>query len=168
MRIAENSDEFVDAVERAHAACAVEVISGEEEAGSPTSRVTAELGVGDGTLVLFDTGGGSSQFTFGHGGRSTSGSASTSGRRGSRSGSGSTGAVRPRRRRGARRDRRRAHRLDGRPAPAALVGIGGAVTNLAAVKQELAEYDADAVRGTVLDARRHRQPDRALPDARRR
>jgi exopolyphosphatase/guanosine-5'-triphosphate,3'-diphosphate pyrophosphatase len=42
-------------------------------------------------------------------------------------------------------------RLDGRPAPDELVAIGGAVTNLAAVKHELATYDPDVVRGTVLD-----------------
>ena len=35
-------------------------------------------------------------------------------------------------------------------APDALVGIGGAVTNLAAVKHGLAEYDPAVVRGTVL------------------
>ena len=42
-------------------------------------------------------------------------------------------------------------RLDGRPTPDALVGIGGAVTNLAAVKHGLATYDPDVVHGTVLD-----------------
>jgi exopolyphosphatase/guanosine-5'-triphosphate,3'-diphosphate pyrophosphatase len=42
-------------------------------------------------------------------------------------------------------------RLDGRPTPDVLVGMGGAVTNLAAVKHGLVEYDADVVQGTVLD-----------------
>jgi exopolyphosphatase / guanosine-5'-triphosphate,3'-diphosphate pyrophosphatase len=42
-------------------------------------------------------------------------------------------------------------RLDGRPSPDALVALGGVVTNLAAVKHELAEYDPDVVQGTVLD-----------------
>ena len=42
-------------------------------------------------------------------------------------------------------------RLDGRPSPEALVGMGGAVTNMAAVKHGLATYDPDVVRGTVLD-----------------
>ena len=41
--------------------------------------------------------------------------------------------------------------LDDRPAPYRLVAIGGGVTNLAAVKHRLAAYDADVVRGTVLD-----------------
>src|SRR5205823_10245756 len=42
-------------------------------------------------------------------------------------------------------------RLDGRPTPDALVGLGGAVTNLAAVKHQLTAYDAEVVQGTVLD-----------------
>ena len=42
-------------------------------------------------------------------------------------------------------------RLDGRASPETLVGMGGAVTNLAAVKHGLAEYDPDIVQGTVLD-----------------
>jgi exopolyphosphatase/guanosine-5'-triphosphate,3'-diphosphate pyrophosphatase len=42
-------------------------------------------------------------------------------------------------------------RLDGRPVPDAVIGMGGTVTNLAAVKHELAEYDPDVVQGTVLD-----------------
>ena len=42
-------------------------------------------------------------------------------------------------------------RLDGRPTPDALLGMGGAVTNLAAVRHGLAEYDPDVVQGTVLD-----------------
>ena len=43
-------------------------------------------------------------------------------------------------------------RLDGRPAPDALVGMGGAVTNICAVKLGLATYDPAAVQGAMLDA----------------
>ena len=42
-------------------------------------------------------------------------------------------------------------RIDGRPPPDALVAMGGAVTNLTAVKLGLATYDPDAVQGAVLD-----------------
>ena len=41
-------------------------------------------------------------------------------------------------------------RLAGHPAPAALIGMGGAVTNLAAIKLGLQSYDPDAVHGTRL------------------
>ena len=42
-------------------------------------------------------------------------------------------------------------RLDGRPAPDALVGMGGAVTNICAVKLGLKTYDPAAVQGATLD-----------------
>jgi exopolyphosphatase/guanosine-5'-triphosphate,3'-diphosphate pyrophosphatase len=42
-------------------------------------------------------------------------------------------------------------RLDGRASPETLVAMGGAVTNLAAVKHGLAQYDASIVQGTMLD-----------------
>ena len=41
--------------------------------------------------------------------------------------------------------------LDDRPPPDALVGMGGAITNITAVKHGLATYDPDVVQGTVLD-----------------
>jgi exopolyphosphatase/guanosine-5'-triphosphate,3'-diphosphate pyrophosphatase len=41
--------------------------------------------------------------------------------------------------------------LDGRPKPDALVGMGGGITNITAVKHELATYDPDRVHGTMLD-----------------
>ena len=42
-------------------------------------------------------------------------------------------------------------RIDGRPKPDALVAMGGAVTNIAAVKHGLATYDPEVVHQTVLD-----------------
>jgi len=42
-------------------------------------------------------------------------------------------------------------RLDGRPKPDAVIGMGGGVTNITAVKHALATYDPDVVHGTVLD-----------------
>src|SRR5262249_29415783 len=42
--------------------------------------------------------------------------------------------------------------LDDRPAPDQLVGMGGAVTNIAAVSHELEEYDPEVIQGTVLTA----------------
>jgi exopolyphosphatase / guanosine-5'-triphosphate,3'-diphosphate pyrophosphatase len=115
--------------------------------------VRAGLGPVAGSLVVFDTGGGSSQFTFGEGDRVDERF------------SVDVGAVRYTERFGldgevdeetlaAAREAIAADlsRLDGRPAPDALVGIGGAVTNLTAVKLELADYDPDAVRGSALEA----------------
>jgi exopolyphosphatase/guanosine-5'-triphosphate,3'-diphosphate pyrophosphatase len=42
-------------------------------------------------------------------------------------------------------------RLDSASPPDALVGMGGAVTNMTAVMLGLAQYDRDAVQGAVLD-----------------
>ena len=42
-------------------------------------------------------------------------------------------------------------RIDGRPAPDVLVAMGGAITNIAAVKHGLKTYDPDIVQGSVLD-----------------
>src|SRR5262249_13762162 len=64
MRIASNSDELVNAVEE-RCGVRIEVISGEDEARLAYLAATSELDVGRGSLVVFDTGGGSSQFTFG-------------------------------------------------------------------------------------------------------
>ena len=54
---------------RARTGVAVEVIPGEEESRLAFLAAAAGLGLGDEPLVVFDTGGGSTQFTFGHGGR---------------------------------------------------------------------------------------------------
>ena len=64
MRIAPNSGVLIDAV-RARAGVEIDVIDGEEEARLAYVAVTAGLGLADGSLVVFDVGGGSSQFTFG-------------------------------------------------------------------------------------------------------
>ncbi len=151
LRIAANSADFVDAARERHG-LTVEVISGEDEARLAYLGTKSGLGEPRGTLVVFETGGGSSQFTFGHGDEIDERF------------SVDVGAVRFTERFGldgvvaddvlaAALDAMDADlaRLDDRPAPDSLVAMGGAVTNLAAVKHGLAEYDADIVQGTVLD-----------------
>jgi len=152
LRMASNSAEFLEAV-RERTGVEVEVIPGEEEGRLAYLAVRAELDVGDGALVVFDTGGGSSQFTFGRG--------DTVEERFSVN----VGAARFTERFGldgpvdeatlaAAREAIAADlaRLDDRSTPDAVVGLGGAITNLAAVKLGLETYDPDAVQGTELDA----------------
>jgi exopolyphosphatase/guanosine-5'-triphosphate,3'-diphosphate pyrophosphatase len=152
LRIASNSSAFVDAV-RERTGVEVEVISGEEESRLAYVAVTSALELGDGTLVVFDTGGGSSQFTFGRA------------REVDERFSVNVGAVRFTERFGLDGvvgedviDRALdaiagdVSKLDDRPVPAMLVGIGGAVTNMAAVSHGLETYDPSVVQGTVLDA----------------
>ena len=66
LRRAGNRDAVLAAV-RAATGVVIRVISGEEEARLAFLATTAALGLGDEPIVVFDTGGGSSQFTFGHG-----------------------------------------------------------------------------------------------------
>jgi exopolyphosphatase/guanosine-5'-triphosphate,3'-diphosphate pyrophosphatase len=151
LRIAANSADFVQAV-RVRCGLTVDVISGEDEARLAYLAAVAGLGQVPGVRVVFDTGGGSSQFTFGRGAQVDERF------------SVDVGAVRFTERFGldgevsedALADALVAiaadlDRLDDRPAPGALAGMGGAVTNLAAVRHGLAEYDAEIVQGTVLD-----------------
>src|SRR5262249_27615252 len=42
-------------------------------------------------------------------------------------------------------------RIDGKPKPDALVAMGGAVTNITAVRPKMAKYDPNVVQGSVLD-----------------
>jgi exopolyphosphatase / guanosine-5'-triphosphate,3'-diphosphate pyrophosphatase len=141
LRIASNPEALVDAV-RERCGVGIEVISGEEEARLAYLAATAALDIGQGAVAVFDTGGGSSQFTFGHG------------RRVDEQFSVDVGSVRITERYGldgavsddvlqAALDAIATElgRLDGRPVPGALVGLGGALTNLAAVKHGLDSYD---------------------------
>ena len=151
LRIASNRDAVVAAIE-ARTGVRIEVISGDEEGRLAYVAATSGLGLSAGSLVVFDTGGGSSQFTFGHG-------SSVDERF-----SVNVGAVRYTERykldgvvsAEVLREAMAAiaadlSRLDGRPVPAALVAMGGAVTNITAVKHGLARYDPAIVQGTVLD-----------------
>ena len=66
MRTARNSQQFIDAVEK-RCGAKIEVIPGEEEGRLAYIAVKSGIGLSEGSLAIFDTGGGSSQFTFGHG-----------------------------------------------------------------------------------------------------
>ena len=151
LRRARNANEVLDAIHK-RTGLRVEVISGEEEGRLAYLAAKAGLGLRTGSLVVFDTGGGSSQFTFGH-------DAIVDERF-----SVDVGAVsyteRYRLDRAVSPDVLREAmaamsvdlaRIDGRPAPEVLVAMGGAVTNLTAVRHALAKYDPTVVQGTVLD-----------------
>jgi exopolyphosphatase/guanosine-5'-triphosphate,3'-diphosphate pyrophosphatase len=151
LRMARNGDDVLASI-RERTGIGVEVISGEVEARLAYLAARAGLDLGEGSLVVFDTGGGSSQFTFGQGSRVDERF------------SVEVGAVRYTERFGladsvtpeALSEAMAAiaddlSRLDGRPPPDALVGMGGAVTNIAAVHHGLTTYDPEVVQGTVMD-----------------
>jgi exopolyphosphatase / guanosine-5'-triphosphate,3'-diphosphate pyrophosphatase len=151
LRIAPNRQAFLDAV-AARTGIDVEVISGEEEGRLAYLAATSALPLARGPLAVFDSGGGSSQFTFGEAARVDERFSVDVGAVRFAERFGLAGAV----------DRETVDaalaaiaddltRLDESTRPAAVIGMGGTVTNLAAVKHGLAEYDPDIVHGTVLD-----------------
>jgi exopolyphosphatase/guanosine-5'-triphosphate,3'-diphosphate pyrophosphatase len=152
LRIAPNAGELIDAV-KAETDVEIEVISGEDEARLAYLAVRAGLGPVLGSLVVFDTGGGSSQFTFGHGEQVDERFSVNVGAARFTERYGLDRAV-PAEVVAEARDGIAADldRLDGRPSPDRLVGMGGAVTNIAAVKLELETYDPERVHGVTLDA----------------
>jgi exopolyphosphatase/guanosine-5'-triphosphate,3'-diphosphate pyrophosphatase len=150
MRTARNSDAFIAQVER-RCGVRIEVIPGTEEGRLAYLAVKSGLGLAGGSMVIFDTGGGSTQFTFGRGAAVTAQFSLNVGAVRFTEKYGLAGAVAP-------ADLQRAMdaiaadltRLDGAAVPDVLVGMGGAVTNLTAVMLGLGTYDPNAVQGSVL------------------
>jgi exopolyphosphatase/guanosine-5'-triphosphate,3'-diphosphate pyrophosphatase len=151
LRTASNSRAFLDLVKE-RCSVAIEVIPGEVEGRLAYLAVKSASGLAGGSLVIFDTGGGSSQFTFGQGNRVD------------RQFSVNVGAVRFTERfhldqAVSADDLRKAlgavaaelSALDGAAPPDALVGMGGAVTNITSVMLGLSKYDPDRVQGSVID-----------------
>jgi exopolyphosphatase/guanosine-5'-triphosphate,3'-diphosphate pyrophosphatase len=131
---------------------AIEIIPGDEESRLAYQGVRAGTDLGSGSLVVFDTGGGSSQFTFGSQGGVDERFSEPVGAVRYTEAFGLADVVSPE----TLADAKEAiasdlARLDGRSRPGGVVGMGGAVTNMAAVKHALDPYDPDVVRGTVLD-----------------
>jgi exopolyphosphatase/guanosine-5'-triphosphate,3'-diphosphate pyrophosphatase len=150
LRAAANGAPFVRDVE-ARCGVRIEIIPGEDEGRFAYLAAKSGLGFARGSLAVFDTGGGSSQFTFGDGDAVDE------------QFSVPVGAVRLTERFELDRalsDEQLATALDAiagelsclddRATPDALAGMGGAVTNLAAVKHGLPTYDPDVVQGTTL------------------
>jgi exopolyphosphatase/guanosine-5'-triphosphate,3'-diphosphate pyrophosphatase len=151
LRTATNSQAFRDLVKQ-RCSVSIEVISGSEESRLAYLAVQSATGLAGGSLVIFDTGGGSSQFTFGRGPRID------------RQFSVNVGAVRFTERfhldeavsesvlqQALKAIADDLSDLDGAESPEVLVGLGGAVTNLTAVMHGMAKYDPDRVQGSVIE-----------------
>lgn len=151
MRTARNSQQFIDAVER-RCGVKIEIIPGEEEGRLAYLAVKSGLGLAEGSLVIFDTGGGSTQFTFGRGPDVQERYSLNVGAVRYTEKYGLAGVVAPEQLKAAL-DAIAADlsRLDGVKSPDALVGMGGAITNITAVKHGLVKYDPNVVQGSVLE-----------------
>jgi len=150
LRIAANSADAIAAI-RERSGVKVDVVSGDDEARLAYLATTAALGPAVGSIAVFDTGGGSSQFTFGRNGQIEERF------------SVDVGAARYTER--FELDRQVSEdvlkkamaqvsadlsRLDGQPSPDLLIGMGGAMTNITAVALALATYDPSRVQGAVV------------------
>ena len=151
MRTARNSQQFIDAVEQ-RCGIRIEIIPGEEEGRLAYLAVKSGLGLVEGSLAVFDTGGGSTQFTFGRGSvvaerfslnvgavRYTE-QFSLGGVVSTEQLSAALAAIAA-----------DLSRLDNELSPDVLVGMGGAITNIAAVKHQLAQYNPTIIQGSVLE-----------------
>jgi exopolyphosphatase / guanosine-5'-triphosphate,3'-diphosphate pyrophosphatase len=151
MRIARNSDDVIRAI-RERAGVTLDVISGDEEGRLAYLAVRGALGEIEGSLVVFDTGGGSSQFTIGDGSsvreRFSVDVGAVSYTERFRLGHEVPSDVLQEALAAISED---LSRLDDRRSPEALVGMGGAITNMTAVMLELERYDPDRVQGATLD-----------------
>jgi exopolyphosphatase/guanosine-5'-triphosphate,3'-diphosphate pyrophosphatase len=151
LRTASNRDRVIDHI-RERIGHTVEPLSGEEEARLAYLAVKAGLGLDRGSLVVFDTGGGSSQFTFGDGQEVIERFSVPVGAVRYTEAFGLDDAVEQEVLTAALEAiAGDLSSLDGRNPPDGLVAMGGAVTNITAVYHQLATYDPDVVQGTVLD-----------------
>ena len=151
MRTARNSQQFIDAVEQ-RSGVKIEIISGDEEGRLAYIAVKSGLGLGQGALAIFDTGGGSSQFTFGHGDIVQERFSVNVGAVRYTEKYGLSGIVPPEQLHAAfEAISADLSRLDNRPSPDALVGMGGAITNMAAVKHGMAKYDPNVIQGSTIE-----------------
>lgn len=151
LRTARNSQQFIDAVEQ-RCGIRIEIIPGEEEGRLAYLAVKSGLGLAEGSLAVFDTGGGSTQFTFGRGADASERFSLNVGAVRYTEEYTLGGIVPPQQLSAALAAiATDLARLDNRPSPDVLVGMGGAITNIAAVKHQLAKYDPSIIQGSVLE-----------------
>jgi exopolyphosphatase/guanosine-5'-triphosphate,3'-diphosphate pyrophosphatase len=151
LRTARNSQQFIQAVEK-RSGITIEVISGEEEGRLAYLAVKSALGLAQGSLAIFDTGGGSTQFTFGRGSTVEERFSLNIGAVRFTEQFGLDGVVSPEKLHAARAAIAAGFvRIEDKPSPDVLVGMGGAITNIAAVKHGLAKYDPNIVQGSVIE-----------------
>jgi exopolyphosphatase/guanosine-5'-triphosphate,3'-diphosphate pyrophosphatase len=151
MRIAHNRQQFIDLTQQ-RCGVRIEIIPGAEEGRLAYLAVKAGLGLAEGALAIFDTGGGSTQFTFGRGSSVEEQFSLNVGAVRFTEEYGLAGTVSQEQLKVAQ-DALASEftRIDGRPLPEALVGMGGAMTNIAAVKHQMAKYDPDVIQGSVIE-----------------
>lgn len=148
LRSASNSKVFTDAV-RERCGLDVEVVPGEEEARLSYLAVLSGLGTGEGRVVVFDTGGGSTEFIFGDGEDILDRfSLDVGGRQPTEEFCTSDPVTEAELAAMLADLEAQFARL--KPGVDSLVGMGGTVTSMGAVHHKMKVYDADVIQGSVL------------------
>jgi exopolyphosphatase/guanosine-5'-triphosphate,3'-diphosphate pyrophosphatase len=149
-RIATNGADAVAAIKQ-QAGVEIEIASGEEESRLAYLAAKSAAPTDAAEVVVFDTGGGSSQFTYGRGSDVVDRFSVNVGAVSYTERFGLDNAVAPDVLAAAQAAiRSDLQELESRPKPNAVVGMGGAVTNMTAVSKQMAKYDPDAIQGSVL------------------
>jgi exopolyphosphatase / guanosine-5'-triphosphate,3'-diphosphate pyrophosphatase len=152
LRMASNGREVAAEVLR-RTGVDIEIISGERESRLAFIAARASLPAPRGLTAVVDTGGGSTQLTFGRGDTVEERWSVNVGAARYTDAFGLDDAISPDVLREARAAiSRDLARLDGTGPVDELVGMGGAITNLTAVSLGLATYDPDRVQGAVLES----------------
>ena len=148
LRSASNTKAFTDAV-RECCGLEVEVVPGEEEARLSYLAVLSGLGTGEGRVVVFDTGGGSTEFIFGDGEEILDRFSLDVGSRQPTEEFCKSDPVTEAELAAMLADlQTRFGRL--KPGVDSLVGMGGTVTSMGAVHHEMKVYDPDVIQGSTL------------------
>ena len=165
LRTAQNSKQFIDRVQ-ARCGLTIEVITGEEESRLSYLAVKSGIGLSKGSMVIFDTGGGSTEFVFTRGVSLRDRFSLNVGALRFMEKYGLDNAVSSDRLQEALSEiAEDLQRLDSASSPGLLVGIGGTVTTIASVRLRLATYDPDLVQGSSID---RSEIDRQMEDYRTR
>ena len=151
LRTASNADDFVEKV-KSTCGITVEIIPGEEEARLSYVAIRAGVGLSEGKLVIFDTGGGSTEFVFGKGEEIE------------KRYSLNVGAVQYTEQilqsdpvtdneytMAVEAIENDLAKLNSEANADALVGMGGTMTSLAAVRHEMAVYNPEVIQGSKLE-----------------
>ena len=152
LRSAKNSGDFIARV-RELCNVSVTVIPGEEEARLSYLAVLSALPVHEGELVIFDTGGGSTEFIFGQGKELIKRMSVNLGAVRLTEEHFADDPARPGAVEEALKDIK--HVFDDAGVagqPRQLVGMGGTVTSMGAVKHRMERYDPDIIQGSILTA----------------
>ena len=148
LRSASNTKAFTDAV-RECCGLEVEVVPGEEEARLSYLAVLSGLGTGEGRVVVFDTGGGSTEFIFGDGEEILDRFSLDVGSRQPTEEFCKSDPVTEAELAAMLADlQTRFGRL--KPGVDSLVGMGGTVASMGAVHHEMKVYDPDVIQGSTL------------------